>query len=1093
MRAIWLGGGAAVAALGAVAGLAQPPKAPEPAATGVKAYFGGLKWRNIGPARGGRSISAVGSVARSNEYWFAATGGGLWKSVDGGVSWQPMTDGKVDTAAFGGVAVCEANPDIVYATTGETQLRGNILPGNGVWKTSDGGKTWAKVGLEKVHNFSRVRIHPKDCDTVFVGGFGHYGADNPDRGVFRTKDGGKSWMKTLYRDAKTGAADISIDSSNPDVVYASLWEAWRKPWGMSSGGPGSGLFKSNDGGGNWTEISRAPGLPQDGLLGKIGVSVSPADPNRVYAIIEHEAAGGVYASNDGGAHWDKRNDSRDLRQRAFYYTRIQADPKDKDRVYVLNVNFHRSDDGGKTFPKKIKVPHGDNHDMWIAADNNQRMIQANDGGANVSVNGGTSWTRQDFSTAQIYRVSLTGHKPTFACGGQQDNTTICVPVRGHRHENVLGGAYGFAAGGGESGYVVSDPRNPDIFYAGSYGGLLTRYDHSTGLRRVINVHPDNPMGYSAGDIAERFQWTFPIVFDPHDPGTLYVASQHLWRSRNEGQSWEKISPDLTAHDPATLGPSGGPITRDQTGVETYATIFALAPSRREEGVIWAGSDDGLVHITRDGGATWTNITPPTMPKFAKITTVEDSLHSPGTAWVVAHRFLMDDFAPIGFKTTDYGKNWAPITAGLPADEMLRSIREDTVRAGMLYLATERGVRVSFDGGVTWHKLQANLPDVQVSDLAVSGEDLVIATHGRGFWVMDNIGLLRQVSPDMKPATRLFAPAPAFRGLDPGVAIDYHLAEAPKVLAIEILGEAGALIQRYEGKVETPKDEATKVGAAKPAPVKAGVPTATPPKVDTQSAAGAADTSDDDDEDDGPAKKPTATMKPGMNRFTWNMRYPGYTSFDGMIFWAAGNRGVAALPGSYRVRLIADGKPLEQTFTIGADPRVQVTPDALKARFDLAQAVTARVNEANNAVLLVRGIRAQTDALGKGGKPVPAPVGMLMAKLSAIEAEIYQVRMQSRQDPLNYPIKLNNKLAALIGVIESAEAPPTDGTRAVFAELSAELDVQLKALEAALGEGIPAANAALKAKGLTALRRKPLPSGDNKSAAGNNADASAKLW
>ncbi len=1087
MRAIWLAAGAGIAVLGAATGFAQPTKAPTLTATGVEAYFGGLKWRNIGPARGGRSISAVGSVARPNEYWFAATGGGLWKSVDGGVSWQPMTDGKVDTAAFGGVTVCEANPDIVYATTGETQLRGNILPGNGVWKTSDGGKTWAKIGLAHVHNFSRVRIHPKNCDTVFVGGFGHYGADNPDRGVFRTKDGGKSWTKTLYRDAKSGAADISIDPSNPNVIYASLWEAWRKPWGMSSGGPGSGLFKSEDGGSNWSEISRAPGLPQDGLLGKIGVSVSPADPNRVYAIIEHEAAGGVYVSDDRGARWEKRNDSRDLRQRAFYYTRIEADPKDKDRVYVLNVNFHRSDDGGKTFPKKIKVPHGDNHDLWIAADNNQRMIEANDGGANVSVNGGTSWTRQDFSTAQIYRLSLTGHQPAFACGGQQDNTTICVPVRGHRHENVLGGAYGFAAGGGESGYVVSDPRHPDIFYAGSYGGLLTRYDHATGLRRVINVRPDNPMGYSAGDIAERFQWTFPIAFDPHDPGTLYVASQHLWRSRNQGQSWEKMSPDLTAHDPATLGPSGGPITRDQTGVETYATIFALAPSRREKGVIWAGSDDGLVHITRDGGATWTNITPPAMPKFAKITTIEDSPHRPGTAWVVAHRFLMDDFTPIGFKTSDYGKSWTPITAGLPTDEMLRSIREDTTRADMLYLATERGVRVSFDGGVAWHKLQANLPDVQVSDLAVSGQDLVIATHGRGFWVMDNVGLLRQVAAGMKPETRLFAPAPALRGLDPGVAIDYYLATAPKMLAIEILDSAGKLIQRYEGKVETAKKEPAKAEAAKlPAP-KPGAPAATAPKTEAPSAGG------DDDEEDGPAKKPTATMKRGMNRFTWNMRHPGYISFEGMIFWAAGNGGVGALPGNYRARLVVDGKQLEQAFTIGADPRVQVTPDALKARFDLAQAVTARVNDANNAVLLVRGIRAQADALTKRGKPVPAPVPALMAKLSMIEAEIYQVKMQSRQDPLNYPIKLNNKLAALIGIIESAEAPPTDGTRAVFAELSAALDVQLKALETALAEGLPAANAALKADGFPALVRKPLAPSDTKAAGSNNSDASAKLW
>jgi photosystem II stability/assembly factor-like uncharacterized protein len=1028
-----------------LAGQGLAAEAAKPATpTGVEAYFTGLKWRNIGPARGGRSISATGSVKRPHEYWFAAAGGGLWKTTDGGTSWQPMTDGKTDTAAFGGVAVCEANPDVVYATTGESQLRGNVLPGNGVWKTSDGGKTWAKIGLADVHNFSRVRIAPKDCDTVFVGGFGHYGADNPDRGVFRTKDGGKTWSKVLYRDAKTGAVDISIDPSNPDVVYAALWEAWRKPWGMSSGGPGSGLFKSTDGGGSWTEISRASGLPKDGLLGKIGVSVSPVDPNRVYAIIEHEASGGVYASNDGGKTWEKRNDSRDLRQRAFYYTRIVADPKDKERVYVLNVNFHRSDDGGKTFPKKIRVPHGDNHDLWIAADNNSRMVQANDGGANVSVNGGTSWTKQNFPTAQIYRLSLTAHKPYYACGGQQDNSTICVPSRGWANQNVLGGLYGIAVGGGESGYVAPDPRNPDIYYAGSYGGLLTRYDHRTGQSRTITVRPDNPMGYSAIDVAERFQWTFPIVFDPHDAGTLYVTSQHVWRSRNEGQSWDKISPDLTAHDPATLGPSGGPITRDQTGVETYASIFALAPSRLEKGVIWAGSDDGLVHITRDGGATWANITPPKLPKFTKITTVEDSPHRTGTAYVVGHRFLMDDFKPIAWKTSDYGKTWVEIAAGLPADEMTRSIREDVKRPGLLYLGTERGVWASFDGGSAWHKLQANLPAVQVADLAVTDHDLVIATHGRSFWVMDNIDVLRQVQPAAKPETRLFAPAPAVRGVDAGVAIDYYLATAPKALGIAIFGPDGALIQRFEGKAEEPKKDDKPAGS-------------------------------DDDEDGGDAPKgpPTAAMKPGMNRFTWNMRHPGFTDFDGMILWTSRGRGVLALHGAYKAQLIIDGKVQEQGFVITRDTRVTGVSDAdLKARFDLAQAVSAKVSEANRAVLQVRSLRAQAEAQAKA-KPLPAAVTALLARLAAVEAELYQVKNQSRQDPLNYPIKLNDKLAGLIGVIESADAPPTDGARAVFADLSGQLARQLQALDVALAD-LPAANAALQAAGLKPLVRVQQP-------------------
>jgi len=1020
---------------------AQQAAADEPAEAppkGEQAYFTALKWRNIGPKRGGRSISAVGSVARPNEYYFTAVGGGLWKTMDGGTSWSAVTDGKLDTAAVGGVAVCEANPDIVYLTTGETQLRGNILPGNGVWKSVDAGKNWTKIGLAEVRNFSRIRIHPKDCDTAYVGGFGHYGVENPERGVFKTVNGGKDWTKVLYRDPKTGAVDISIDPNDPETVYAALWEAWRKPWGMSSGGPGSGLFKSNDGGRTWTELTRAPGLPQSGPVGKIGVSVSPADGKRVYAIVEHEA-GGVFVSDDGGASWTRTNESRDLRQRAFYYTRIVADPQVKDRVYVLNVNFHRSDDGGKTFPKKIKVPHGDNHDLWIAADNNQRMIQANDGGANVSVNGGESWTDQEYATAQMYRVSVSNHFPYFVCGGQQDNTTICVPSRDWKHVNTLG-QYGFAAGGGESGYVTNDPKNPNIFYSGSYGGQLDRFDYATGQERRINVSPENPMGYSAGDIRERFQWTFPIVFDPHDPSTLYVASQHVWRTRNEGQSWERISPDLSRHDPATLGPSGGPITRDQTGVETYATVFTLAPSRRERGLIWAGSDDGLVHVTRDGGGQWSNVTPKGIPDYLKITTIEDSPHRNGTAYLTGHRFLLDDFRPYVFKTTDYGRTWRPIAAGLPDDEIARSVRADPVRPGLLYLGTERGVWVSFDEGERWQKLQRNLPAVQVSDLAVTDRDLVIGTHGRSFWVLDNIGVLRQMQPTGAPKLQLFTPAAAVRGVDDGVAIDYFLPAQPKSLSLEILGPDGAVIQTFAGSTEEPKEKS------------------------------------EDEEDDGPRPIPTAGMKMGLNRFTWDMRHPGFTDFPGMILWTSRNRGVTALPGTYQARLTVDGRTLTQPFEIRIDPRVKdVRPEDLQRRFDLASRISARVSDANDAVLLIRGIRQQADAVaGKAESPaLKQQLADLGTRLAAIEGQIYQVRNQSRQDPLNYPIMLNDKLAGLIGTVESAEAAPTAQAEQAFADLSARLGTQLGALDQLLATDLPAVNAQLTAAGLTPIERRPL--------------------
>jgi photosystem II stability/assembly factor-like uncharacterized protein len=1007
-----------------------------------ESYLSGLKWRNIGPNRGGRSIAVAGSTARPLEYYFGATGGGLWKTTDGGISWKPMTDKDADNAAVGGVAVCEANPDIVYFTTGETALRGNIMPGNGVYKSIDAGKTWKNVGLKEVQNFSRVRIDPADCNTVFVGGFGHYGTPNAERGVYKSSDGGATWRKVLYRDPKTGAVDISIDPKNPKVIYAALWEAWRKPWGMSSGGPGSGLFKSVDGGEHWIELTRNPGMPA-GLDGKIGVSVSPVDGNRVYAIIENRD-GGVFVSDDAGATWRRTNDSRDLRQRAFYYTRITADPKVKDRVYVTNVQFFRSDDGGKTFPTKIKVPHGDNHDLWIAPNDNQRMIESNDGGANVSTNGGQTWTKQEYPTAQIYRVTISNHFPYFVCGAQQDNTSICVPSKDWKFVNTLGSQYGFSVSGGESGYIANDPLNPNIFYAGSYGGELDRFDYSNGQERAINVVPDNPMGYSAIDIPERFQWTYPIIFDPQDKDTLYVTSQHVWKTTNAGQSWERISPDLTRHDPATLGPSGGPITLDQTGVETYATVFALAPSRLEKDVIWAGSDDGLVHVTRDNGRTWQNVTPRSFPKYLKITTIEDSPSRPGTAFLAGHVFLLGDMRPYLFKTTDYGKHWTSITNGIPSDEIVRSVREDPARPGLLYLGTERGVWISFDDGLSWQKLQRNLPVTQVADLAVTDHDLVIATHGRSFWILDNIDVLRQLdATNDNKSIHLFRPAPAVRDVDPGIMIDYYLAKTPAKLTIDILDSSGKVIRSFQGSAEEPKKKE----------------------------------GEEADEDEGPKPAPKPAMKPGLNRYTWDMHYPGFTEFKGMIFWAARNRGPLALPGQYQVRLTVDGQTQVQPAEIRLDPRVGKDSMAdLEKRFDLATRIQAKVSQANDAVLMIRGVNAQIEGVVKQASDpaIRRAATELEQKLAAIEGRIYQVRNRSRQDPLNYPIMLNNKLAALAGVVEDGEAAPTDQDYAVFADLSQRLDAQLAELNTVLATDLPRFNQQLAAARLPAVERRAEP-------------------
>lgn len=1020
--------------------------------------YRGLAWRNLGPNRGGRSIAVAGSTSRPLEYYFGATGGGLWKTTDGGTTWQPMTDGKIGSASVGAVEVCQSNPDVLYLGTGETQLRGNIQAGDGVYKSTDAGKTWTHVGLREARNVGRIRVHPTNCDVAYAAAFGEYSGPSAERGIYRTTDGGQTWTRVLARDERTGGVDISIDPQNPDIVYAALWEAWRNQWALSSGGPGSGLFRSDDGGANWTELTRRPGMPQEGLIGKIGVSVSPADPTRVYAIVEHDS-GGVFRSDDRGETWERVNSERKLRQRAFYYTRLLADPKEKDRVYVLNVGFFRSDDGGRTFPTAIRVPHGDNHDLWIAADDNQRMVQGNDGGGNVSVNGGTSWTDQDYPTAQIYRIALTHHQPAMACGGQQDNTTVCVPIRGWGHLNA-GGRNFFAAGGCESGYVAPHPVNTDLYYAGCYGGSLDRFDYSTGQNRPVNVWPENPMGQSAGDLRERVQWTFPIVFDPHDPQTLYTGTQHLWKTTNEGQSWQRISPDLTRADPRTLGPSGGPITRDQTGVETYATVFTIGVSPRERGVIWTGSDDGKAFVTRDGGGSWTDVTPAELPEQTKIHTMEASPHRPGTAYLAGNRFLLGDFRPYLFRTDDYGHTWTNIAGNLPEGDFLRSVREDPVRPRMLYAATERGIWVSWDDGARWESLKLNLPVVQVSDVAVRDADIVISTHGRSFYALDaGAHLLRQLNDvPAQPATargraartpaRLFQPADATRGVDQGVTVYYSLPSAARRLTVEFLDGQGNVIRTFANDTR-------------------------PDSVRNRRGAGGGG----EDDDERPRAQRYAPNQPGMNRFSWNLRHPGPTSFPGMILWAADTAtGPRVVPGTYAVRLTADGQVLRQSFAVRMDPRVQgVTQADLQRRFDFAMQIRNRVSEANDAVLLIRGVRRQVEE--RRGRTENAEVrtaaDSLLARMAVIEERLYQVRNQSNQDPLNYPIRLNNKLAALMSHVEEAEAAPTEQSYQVFQELSGQLDRELGALNQLWATDLEAFNRLLRASRLPAVTRTPL--------------------
>ncbi|MDH5759942.1 MAG: glycosyl hydrolase [Gemmatimonadota bacterium] len=1008
------------------------------------ALYGSLEWTNVGPLRGGRSIAVAGSDTRPYEYYFGATGGGLFKSTDAGQTWRPVTDGKINSSSVGAVAVCEANPDVVYIGMGETEIRGNIQQGDGVYRTTDAGKTWTHLGLAATQNVAKIRIHPEDCETAWVAAFGVHSAPNPERGIYKTTDGGENWDHVLFKSDVAGAIDLALDPNDPDVMYAAFWEAWRKSWGMSSGGEDSGIWKSTDGGESWRDITGTLGLEPATPIGKIGLAVSGANSDRVWALVEHEPGGGVYRSDDGGRSWEQVNDERKLRQRAFYYSRIYADPQDEDVVYALNTGFYKSTDGGMTFPTSFRVPHGDNHDLWISPSEPGRMINANDGGGNVSVNGGQTWTGQEFATAQFYRVITTAHEPYHICGAQQDNSTACMPSGGWNHLSARGGFGGgghfYSVGGCESGYIAPHPENTDIFYAGCYGGSLSRYDHGTGITRAVNVWPENPMGQSSEDLRERVQWTFPIVFDRHDANILYTGTQKVWKTLNEGQSWTQISPDLTRHDPMTIGASGGPITKDQTGVETYATIFAIAPSPIEEDVIWAGSDDGYVHVTRNARAdspSWDNVTPPDAPDFVRINTIEVSPNTPGKAYVAGIRYLVDnDRAPYVWKTLDYGRSWTKIVNGIPGDDFVRAVREDPTRPGLLYGASQRTVYVSWDDGAHWQSLGMNLPVVEVSDLVVEEHDLVIGTHGRSFWVMRNIDLLRQMSDDVAEAGAwLFDPKDPVRDFDNNADFFYYLEDDAAKVTFEVLDVSGTVLATYESEEEDEEGEGEQGGGF----FGFGAPRA-----------------------------PSA--KAGSNRFRWNMRLAGWTDFEGRIFWAASPMGPSVLPGRYQVRMTVDGEVLAQEFEVKMNPRAAaegVTLADLRERFDFAVRIRDKVTEANEAVIRIRSIKSQVEErLGQSdSEELHSLAGTVTDRLGGVESEIYQVRNQSNQDPLNFPIKLNNKIAALLNLVEGTESRPTDQSYEVFEMLSGALGTEVQQMNLVIQQDLARLNELLRELGL----------------------------
>jgi photosystem II stability/assembly factor-like uncharacterized protein len=1056
-----------------------------------------LQWRLIGPFRGGRSTAVAGVASQPLVYYFGGTGGGVWKTTDGGINWGPITDGSVfGTGSVGAIGLSDSDPNTIYVGMGESPIRGNVSHGDGVYKSTDAGKTWKRVGLEDTRQISRIRVHPKNPDIVYVAAQGHVWAPNAERGIFRSLDGGKTWQKIFYRSDKAGACDLIIDPTNANILYAGFWEVYRKPWTLESGGSGSGIFKSTDGGDTWTEIMRNPGLPK-GMIGIVGITVSPANPDRLWAIVEAED-GGVFRSDNAGKTWTKTNEQRNLRQRAWYYSRIYADPKNADTVYVLNTGFYKSNDGGKTFAG-ISVPHGDNHDLWIAPDDPNRMINSNDGGANVSFNGGKSWTQQDQPTAQFYRVALDNDFPYHIYGAQQDNSTVRIASR--TTDAGIREADWYDVGGGESGWIAPSPKDSEIVFAGSYGGLITRYDHHTGQLRDVSPYPNNPMGAGADVLKYRFQWNFPILFSPHDPNTLYSGANVLFRSLNEGQTWKAISPDLTRNDKSKQGASGGPITKDNTSIEYYGTIFSVMESPVQKDVIWTGSDDGLVQVTRDGGKNWNNVTPSNdlMPEWIQINSIEASPHDPATAYVAATMYKWDDYRPYLYKTSDFGKTWKKIISGIPATTFTRVIREDPNKRGLLYAGTETGLYVSFDDGAHWQPMQFNLPVVPITDLAIHKreQDLVAATQGRAFYVFDDLPLIHQMMDaggmDAIKQTRLFQPENPYRmdgggfplpanatiGRNPpnGAVVYYSLKSKPTTdVVLEFLDASGKSIQKFTAKAAKaeaapPSPGASPSAVASPTPTPGTAQVTTAPE-EPQAPSG------EESEGFGGGGAPRVTTDVGLNRFVWDLRYAESVRFPGMILWAGEMRGPRVVPGIYQVRLTVDGKTMSENFEVKADPRLSASAVDYAKQLELGLKIRDKVTEAHNAIIQIRDVRKQVDDLLKriAGQPsykvVNEAATELKKNLASVEESLYQTKNQSSQDPLNYPIRLNNKLAALAGVVQSADAAPTDQSYAVYDELVVQIDAQLAKLGQIMKTEVPAFNQLVRDQNIPAVTVKP---------------------
>ena len=975
-------------------------------------YYKSLEWRNIGPFRGGRSGTVTGVKNKANLYYFGATGGGVWKTNDAGNTWSNISDGYFG-GSIGAVAVSESDNNVLYVGMGEKTVRGNVSSGYGMWKSIDAGKTWSFKGLKNSRHIPRVRIHPKNSDIVFAAVLGDLYKSSNERGVYKSTDGGDTWRKVLFSNNDAGAIDLIIDPNNPRILYASTWNVRRTPYSLSSGGEGSAIWKSTDEGETWTNISTNKGLPKR-IWGISGLAVSPVNSEIVWALIENEK-GGVYKSTDAGKTWNLINSERKLRQRAWYYTRIYADTQDENGLYVLNVRYHQSKDGGKTY-KTYSAPHGDHHDLWISPEDNQRMIIADDGGAQISFDAGENWsTYMNQPTSQFYRVVTDNHFPYRIYGAQQDNSTVRISHR--TNGGNIGESDWESTAGGESAHIAVDPLNNDIVYGGSYGGFLTRVNHKSGERRAINVWPDDPMGHGAEDMKYRFQWNYPIFFSPHNKKKMYTTSNHVHVTTNEGQSFEVISPDLTRNDPKTLGPSGGPITKDNTGVEYYATIFAAVESPFEKDLIWTGSDDGLVHITTDGGKNWQNVTPKKMPEWMMINCIEVDPFTAGGAYIVGTKYKTGDYNPYIYKTEDYGKSWELITNGIPNEHFTRALRSDPNRKGLLYAGTESGMYISFDDGANWKPFQLNLPLVPITDLTIKNNNLIAATQGRSFWLIDDLTPLHQLNNELVSRDDfIFKPMDSYRmggskrksrtagqNHPGGVIVNYFVknVEETDTVSLALFEESGRHIKTFSTKPDKEQNEET------------------------------------------------LEVKSGANSFNWNMQYPDAEKVKGMILWWASLAGPKALPGDYNITLSKNGNVAsKQTFTLLKDPRSSATDEDLKAQFDFIIEIQEKLTETHKTLKNITKVRNQVKQLKSSinnkekHKGIIALADKIVKDLTFHENELYQTKSKSGQDPLNFPIKLNNKLAHLNSLSSTGDFKPTDQSVAFKNEVVSQIDSEL---------------------------------------------------